>query len=1485
MKNTLLFLLLFITNIIHSYANQPILDTNLILSYTGIEAQVDEIHITYDETEKQYAITINNTVYQYNESEIAQFRFIQREHHDIITKDQNVSLPIEMIHFDPIKGRVFEMLAMFNLVKYKDVTHTTVQSGNWSDPNTWGGIDNIPATGARVLIKKEHTVTIDDVFYNTSRTIRVDGTLQYATNKNTALKVHTMVVNMMGKFIMGTATTPIQDDVTAQLIIDKLDDFEIHNSNSPDYDPHKIGLGLVSHGAVMVYGAQKTSSVSFDEAALNTKSIKLDQTPSNWKIGDKIVIAGTQRDAFGDETRIITGIAGNTINFDVPLVKNHHSPNHTKSGLELKLHVINTTRNAVFKTVAGVNRVEKDGDEFIGRGHIMFMHTNNANVHYAGFYHLGRTNKQGVMQNVSLDDNGNTIKAAHNPIARYPVHFHRAGHSQMGTIIGSAVVNSPGWAYVNHRSAVKIENNVAYNISGASFISEAGDEKGTFINNVSIRTIGNGKENITSDLSFINNLANSIRNSNNFGSAGDGFWIHSQLLKVKNNVASGFTGSGFMFWNEYIDHIKTADVDEPDYLHKTMNIEDNISYGGYTGIDLSFFDPAKDGGRHQLTRQIIYNVTRGMRRKYSDETTVKDIVMIGDLNHPQGSATSTHSNGSNFLFVNPHIEGFVKGLDFEHRSDAAGVVGGYLNNVYNIQINTRHDRGQNVSFRGNIEFGNLSVNALANVATDNLDGFDGKQYDYLGFLDVAAKKDEGFTDASPNLGKGLVSTFAIEQADGSFKKAYLKTEQHKNFIPWTAVPEDPNSAAGFNTNWLDKTNLELEIIDPEGIFSGEYYDETTVEEAPERYQNIALEPITEKLKFFRMYLLDSIPDITMKLGTNAIIPLNNVFFDPNNYGVEYNLEHTGNTPIPNTNPNIATAIVTNDNLYLEALTTGTTRVIIEGRNKNPEYRRPALSIRDTIMVNVVNDDITLVANDDVTETTYNTSVNINVLNNDETDTNTALNIIADTNSTNGGSISVINKQIIYIPANGYNGEDSFSYTIKDIFNNQASANVRINVHRQTPDYTIYVTEGKSINLNLPFTVSSVGQANFGLVSSTNSEITYSQNIPNHNGSDEFTYTIGANQGTVSVLILPQVVEEETPVLPEVIFPEGEGGFESGGFTEEQWEILSNTDFVRIESRNAEVYRGEYSARLQKGGSMQKTVSTIGYTGITVSYYRKTFGLAPDQYFEAQWSIDGTNWEALESNLFGDLPWQKQKIHLPVEASNTNNLSIRFKVHSSLNAQRAFLDDVIISGTPMQNDELIAPEVTIENLDNGDILNFGNIKIDDEVVKSIKITNEGSAPLEIKDLKINNPNFILLTTNYTQLLQPNNYIILKLKANTSSLGSKQANISFSTNDTDEKHYTIVLESLIVENTLENYTGEMGQLTLFPNPSNGILQINNNTGLKLVKATVFNSIGQQLRAINLSNNQTEIDFENLPKGLYFINLYFEKERTILKTIIIN
>src|SRR5262245_20861823 len=230
-----------------------------------------------------------------------------------------------------------EHMAALALVPDHDVTARAVQSGAWSSASTWqGGL--VPAAGADVLIPDALTVTVDGVT-NTVHTVRVDGTLQFATDRTTELRVDTLVVNEDGSLLMGTTANPVAAAVRASVT------FTNTGPLDPMWDPHFLSRGLIALGDVTLTGAETTpfATLLYPARASDT-TLVLSQIPTNWRVGDDLVLAGTNGQANEDEALRIRAISGNRVTV-APLAYHHTPP------AGMAVYMANLTRNVTLRTV------------------------------------------------------------------------------------------------------------------------------------------------------------------------------------------------------------------------------------------------------------------------------------------------------------------------------------------------------------------------------------------------------------------------------------------------------------------------------------------------------------------------------------------------------------------------------------------------------------------------------------------------------------------------------------------------------------------------------------------------------------------------------------------------------------------------------------------------------------------------------------------------------------------------------------------------------------------------------------------------------------------------------------------------------------------------------------------------------------------------------------------------------------------------------
>ena len=135
-------------------------------------------------------------------------------------------------------------------------------------------------------------------------------------------------------------------------------------------------------------------------------------------------------------------------------------------------------------------------------------------------------------------------------------------------------------------------------------------------------------------------------------------------------------------------------------------------------------------------------------------------------------------------------------------------------------------------------------------------------------------------------------------------------------------------------------------------------------------------------------------------------------------------------------------------------------------DSTPNNNDPTEDDRAAVTIAVVNNPP--VANDDVTSTVANASVGLNVLENDTDPDGDSISLtdVAAT-SVNGGTITRddANNLLIYTPAAGFTGTDSFTYTISDNLGSNATATVTIAVDAEDNPGSISGTKFVDANAN------------------------------------------------------------------------------------------------------------------------------------------------------------------------------------------------------------------------------------------------------------------------------------------------------------------------------------------------------------------------------------------------------------------------------------
>jgi hypothetical protein len=566
---------------------------------------------------------------------------------------------------DPAKQK--EHIAVMNLVPVSGATHVAVSNGSWFDPKTWAN-GEVPGEGAKVLIPQGVVVDYDGKSAASIFTVRVDGELDFATDVDTFMEVDTFVVSPTGTLTIGTEGNPVDPSVSAVI------SFADNGPIDVAWDPMLLSRGLISHGTVDIHGAEKEAflRVAVDPMKGDTK-LTLESPPDGWQVGDKIVLAGTHLVAekssgsgtpitsqTQDEELVITAINGNVVTFDKPLQYNHEG-----ARADLKTYVANYSRNVVFENEGGATTPVHE------RGHVMLMHSDNITVKYAEFEELGRTDKS-----IRSFDIGSltTVSSDSNVRGRYSLHIHRAGTGDQehpAIIEGNAVWGSPGWGFVHHDSNALFSNNAAYDVFGAAFVAETGNEIGRWDHNISIKSLG--VDNMTKNGADVSSF--------DLGRTGTGFWFQSRLVEAVGNVAAGVpSGAGFTYFHRGPDssmiNIDPSNLGLADAFRYLSSVTPNTpslaiflnneTLASQTGLEIIKENPRQDHDlRSVIDNFLAWEVAKGVDLAYTGHYTIRnlDAVATDSLGTIKWSAGI--ELGTNVLDVvvnGANLEGFYTGV-------------------------------------------------------------------------------------------------------------------------------------------------------------------------------------------------------------------------------------------------------------------------------------------------------------------------------------------------------------------------------------------------------------------------------------------------------------------------------------------------------------------------------------------------------------------------------------------------------------------------------------------------------------------------------------------------------------------------------------------------------------------------------------------------------------------------------------------------------
>jgi len=218
----------------------------------------------------------------------------------------------------------------------------------------------------------------------------------------------------------------------------------------PTYGNKVIG---VRFGILEMHGVARTITWTKMKAtvAKGATSIELTEV-TDWKVGERIVIATTSYSNEESETRIIKTITGGKlITFEDPLLYKHISESPSFGGVVMPMtcEVGLLSRNVIYRGYPETSSTNQYG------AHIMI-------------HSPGDESAIGRIEYIELTDVGQAFK-----LGRYPLHFHMIGTVNQSYVKGNAIWNTYNRAVTLHGiHYFRVLNNVAFNTMGHTIFVE-----------------------------------------------------------------------------------------------------------------------------------------------------------------------------------------------------------------------------------------------------------------------------------------------------------------------------------------------------------------------------------------------------------------------------------------------------------------------------------------------------------------------------------------------------------------------------------------------------------------------------------------------------------------------------------------------------------------------------------------------------------------------------------------------------------------------------------------------------------------------------------------------------------------------------------------------------------------------------------------------------------------------------------------------------
>jgi hypothetical protein len=250
-------------------------------------------------------------------------------------------------------------------------------------------------------------------------------------------------------------------------------------------------------------------------------------------------------------------------------------------------------------------------------------------------------------------------------------------------------------------------------VFGAAFVTEVGDEVGSFDDNIAIGIRGTNEKLID---------RHTIQDH---GYTGDGFWFQGAGISVTNNVAADAKGHAFIYYTHGLNFggnatYLTSNLTDPSIANGASSIltdhvpvrefSGNVGYSSGTGLMLRYnLEDANHNGSSMIENSTFWNNHIGVNLAYSENTILNDLRIIYENGSALGAFGVTGNGRTRDTTINNiTVSGYNTGIDPGRRGYTI-INGGTYATRYGVLVRPSSEPGRSVLIQGDFRMTPMSA--------------------------------------------------------------------------------------------------------------------------------------------------------------------------------------------------------------------------------------------------------------------------------------------------------------------------------------------------------------------------------------------------------------------------------------------------------------------------------------------------------------------------------------------------------------------------------------------------------------------------------------------------------------------------------------------------------------------------------------------------------------------------------------------------------